>query len=122
MVSTVEGTLREEVGLAEILEATFPGGSVTGAPKIAAVDLIAELEPVGGASMGALGVVRGNGDLELALTIRTFAAEGRIHLWVGGGVVWDSDPAAEVEESWTKARPLLEAIGSRQPSAAGSPQ
>ena len=58
MVSTVEGTLREGVGLAEILEATFPGGSVTGAPKIAAVDLIAELEPVGrGASMGALGRV-----------------------------------------------------------------
>ncbi|MGH3076785.1 MAG: anthranilate synthase component I family protein [Gaiellaceae bacterium] len=122
MVSTVEGTLREGIGLAEILEATFPGGSVTGAPKIAAVDLIAELEPVGrGASMGALGAVRGNGDLELALTIRTFAiAEGRIHLWVGGGVVWDSDPAAEVEESWTKARPLLEAIGSSQPSAVES--
>ena len=110
MVSTVEGTLREGVGLAEILEATFPGGSVTGAPKIAAVDLIAELEPVGrGASMGALGVVRGNGDFDLALTIRTFAiAERRIHLWVGGGVVWDSDPRAEVEESWVKARPLLE--------------
>ena len=114
LVSTVEGTLRAGVGLAEILEATFPGGSVTGAPKIAAVDLIAELEPVGrGASMGALGRVYGNGDLDLALTIRTFAvAEGRIHLWVGGGVVWDSDPAAEVEESWTKARPLLTAIGS----------
>jgi para-aminobenzoate synthetase component I len=114
MISTVEGTLREGVGLAEILAATFPGGSVTGAPKIAAVDLIAELEPVGrGASMGALGRVYGNGDFDLALTIRTFAiAEGRIHLWVGGGVVWDSDPAAEVEESWTKARPLLQAIGS----------
>jgi para-aminobenzoate synthetase component I len=112
MVSTVEGTLREGVGLAEILEATFPGGSVTGAPKIAAVDLIAELEPVGrGASMGALGRVYGNGDFDLALTIRTFAvAEGRIHLWVGGGVVWDSDAAAEVEESWTKARPLLDAL------------
>ena len=114
MVSTVEGTLREEVGLADILAATFPGGSVTGAPKIAAVDLIAELEPVGrGASMGALGRVRGNGDLDLALTIRTFAlVEGRIHLWVGGGVVWDSDPEAEVAESWTKARPLLDAIAS----------
>ena len=62
--------------------------------------------------MGALGWVRGNGDLKLALTIRTFAiAEGRIHLWVGGGVVWDSDPAAEVEESLLKAEPLLEAIG-----------
>jgi para-aminobenzoate synthetase component 1 len=117
MVSTVEGTLRDEVGLAEILEATFPGGSVTGAPKIAAVDLIAELEPVGrGASMGALGRVRGNGDLDLALTIRSFAvAEDRIHLWVGGGVVWDSDPEAEVDESWTKARPLLDALGSSVP-------
>jgi para-aminobenzoate synthetase component 1 len=117
LVSTVEGELREGVGLAEILEATFPGGSVTGAPKIAAVDLIAELEPVGrGASMGALGTVYGNGDFDLTLTIRTFAvADGVIHLWVGGGVVWDSDPAAELEESWTKAHPLLEAIGSRVP-------
>jgi para-aminobenzoate synthetase component I len=113
LVSTVEGTLRGGVTLAELLEATFPGGSVTGAPKIAAVDLIAGLEPVGrGASMGALGWVRGNGDLELALTIRTFAvAEGRIHLWVGGGVVWDSEPRAEVAESLVKAAPLLEAIG-----------
>ncbi len=113
LVSTVEGTLRADVGLAELLHATFPGGSVTGAPKLAALDLIAALEPVGrGASMGALGVVRGNGDLDLSLTIRTFAvAAGRIHLWVGGGIVWDSEPEAEIEESWTKARPLLAAIG-----------
>ena len=113
LVSTVEGTLREEVGLTELLAATFPGGSVTGAPKIAALDLIAALEPVGrGASMGALGTVRGNGDLDLALTIRTFAiAEGRLHLWVGGGIVWDSEPEAEIAESWTKAQPLLTAIG-----------
>jgi para-aminobenzoate synthetase component 1 len=113
LVSTVEGTLRYGVSLAELLAATFPGGSVTGAPKIAALDLIAALEPVGrGASMGALGTVRGNGDLDLALTIRTFAiAEKRVHLWVGGGIVWDSDPEAEIEESWTKARPLLAAIG-----------
>ncbi len=113
MVSTVEGRLRDGVGLAELLAATFPGGSITGAPKIAAVDLIAEIEPVGrGASMGALGRVYGNGDLDLALTIRTFAiAEGQIHLWVGGGVVWDSDPQAEIAESWVKADPLLRAIG-----------
>ena len=123
MVSTVEGRLREAVGLAELLEATFPGGSVTGAPKIAAIDQIAALEPVGrGASMGALGVVRGNGDLDLALTIRTFAlAEGRVHLWVGGGVVWDSDAQAEVAESWTKARPLLAAVGAPLPAAARAP-
>ena len=120
LVSTVEGTLRDGVGLAELLHATFPGGSVTGAPKIAALDLIAALEPVGrGASMGALGTVRGNGDLDLALTIRTFAVvDGRIHLWVGGGIVWDSDPEAEVEESWTKARPLLAAIGAPLEAAA----
>jgi para-aminobenzoate synthetase component 1 len=117
MVSTVEGTLREGIGLAEILRATFPGGSVTGAPKIAAVDLIAQFEPVGrGASMGAVGRIYGNGDIDLALTIRTFAiADGAIHFWVGGGIVWDSDPAAEVEESWIKARPLVDAIGSRLP-------
>jgi para-aminobenzoate synthetase component I len=113
LVTRVKGRLRDGVGLGELLEATFPGGSVTGAPKISAVDHIAALEPVGrGASMGALGRVWPNGDLDLALTIRTFAvAEGRIHLWVGGGIVWDSEPEEEIEESWVKARPLLAAIG-----------
>jgi para-aminobenzoate synthetase component I len=119
MVTTVDGRLREGVGLAELLTAVFPGGSVTGAPKISAVDHIAALEPVGrGASMGALGRIYPNGDLELALTIRTFAVgDGRIHLWVGGGIVWDSDPRAEIEESWVKARPLLAAVGSPVPEA-----
>jgi para-aminobenzoate synthetase component I len=120
LVSRVEGHLREGVTLTELLEAVFPGGSVTGAPKIAALDLIAALEPVGrGASMGAIGVVHPNGDLDLALTIRTFAvAEGRIHLWVGGGIVWDSDPEEEIEESWVKARPLLAAVGAPLPEPA----
>jgi para-aminobenzoate synthetase component I len=113
LVSTVEGELRTDVTLGEILGATFPGGSVTGAPKIAALDVIAALEPVGrGASMGAIGTLRPNGDFDLALTIRTFAvAAGRVHLWVGGGIVWDSEPEAEIEESWVKARPLLAAVG-----------
>jgi para-aminobenzoate synthetase component 1 len=117
LVSTVEGILRPGVSLGEILSATFPGGSVTGAPKIAAVDLIAALEPVGrGAAMGALGVLEPGGDFRLALTIRTLAiAEGHAHLWVGGGIVWDSDPEAEIEESWVKARPLLAALGSFAP-------
>src|SRR5579871_6376288 len=120
LVSTVEGTLRPDATLGDILAATFPGGSVTGAPKISAVDLIAALEPVGrGASMGAYGTIHPNGDLDLALTIRTFAvAGGRIHLWVGGGIVWDSNPEAEIEESWTKARPLLAAIGAPLPEPA----
>jgi para-aminobenzoate synthetase component 1 len=118
LVATVEAELREDVTLTELLEAVLPGGSVTGCPKIAALDLIAALEPVGrGASMGALGRIHPNGDLDLALTIRTFAvADGRIHLWVGGGIVWDSDPAEEVEESWVKARPLLAAIGAPLPA------
>ena len=118
LVSTVEGRLRRGVGLAEILRATFPGGSITGAPKIAALDHIARLEPVGrGASMGAIGVVHANGDFDLALTIRTFAiAGGRIHLWAGGGIVWDSEPEAEIEESWVKARPLLAAVGGLVPA------
>jgi para-aminobenzoate synthetase component 1 len=118
LVSRVEGQLRAGVRLAEILAAMFPGGSVTGAPKVSALDHIARLEPVGrGASMGALGVIQANGDFDLALTIRTFAiAEGRIHLWVGGGIVWDSDPEAEIEESWVKARPLLAAAGGLVPA------
>ncbi len=118
LVSRVEGRLRPGTRLGEALAATFPGGSVTGAPKIAALDLIASLEPVGrGASMGALGVIEPNGDFELALTIRTLAvAEGRVHLWVGGGIVWDSDPVEEIEESWVKARPILQAVGSLVPA------
>jgi para-aminobenzoate synthetase component 1 len=114
LVSRVEGTLRRDARIGEILAATFPGGSITGAPKVAALDLIAALEPVGrGASMGALGVVQANGDFELALTIRTLTVvEGRIHLWVGGGIVWDSDPEDEIEESWVKARPILSALRS----------
>jgi para-aminobenzoate synthetase component 1 len=114
LVSTVEGRVRPDATLAEILRATFPGGSITGAPKISAMDHIARLETVGrGASMGALGTIEANGDFELALTIRTFAvAQGRAHLWVGGGIDWDSDAEAEIEESWVKARPLLAAVGS----------
>lgn len=117
LVSTVEGRVRRDAGPAEIFAALFPGGSITGAPKVSAVDHIARLEPVGrGASMGALGTIRSNGDFELALTIRTFAvAAGRIHLWAGGGIVWDSDPEAEIEESWVKARPLLAAVGGLVP-------
>ncbi|HZQ83006.1 MAG TPA: anthranilate synthase component I family protein [Gaiellaceae bacterium] len=118
LVSTVVGRLRPGVGLAEILDATFPGGSITGAPKLAAMAIIDRLEPVGrGASMGALGTVYANGDFDLALTIRTFAiAGGRVHLWVGGGITWSSDAEAEIEESWVKARPLLAAVGGLVPA------
>ncbi|MFL5943051.1 MAG: chorismate-binding protein [Gaiellaceae bacterium] len=113
LVATVEGELRPEVTLTELFDAVLPGGSVTGCPKSSALELIAALEPVGrGASMGALGRVYANGDLDLALTIRTFAVvDDEIHLWVGGGIVWDSVADAEIEESWVKARPLLALAG-----------
>ncbi|MGH2933996.1 MAG: chorismate-binding protein [Gaiellaceae bacterium] len=113
LVATVEGELRDGVTLTELLDAVLPGGSVTGCPKSTALELIAELEPVGrGAAMGALGRIYANGDLDLALTIRTFAVvDGEIHLWVGGGIVWDSEADAEIEESWVKARPLLALVG-----------
>ena len=109
--STVAAQLRPGTGLAALLRALLPGGSVTGAPKLAAVGLAAALEPVGrGPSMGALGFVTPD-RIELGLTIRTVAAAGgRLHLWAGGGVTWGSDPGAEVAEAHAKAAPLLRAL------------
>ncbi|MEH0844633.1 chorismate-binding protein [Micromonospora sp. CPCC 205711] len=105
--STVSAAVADGLGLADLLRAVCPGGSVTGAPKLAALDRIAALEPVGrGASMGGLGWVGAEG-LDLGLTIRTAAADAdRLHVWAGGGITWDSDPAAEVAEAAAKAAPV----------------
>jgi para-aminobenzoate synthetase component 1 len=99
------------LGLADLLRAMCPGGSVTGAPKLAALAEVAALEPVGrGPSMGALGWV-GHDRIDLGLTIRTAAADGdRMHLWAGGGITWGSDPEAEVAEAAAKANPLRAAL------------
>lgn len=110
LVSTVRGTLRAGVGWAETLEATFPPGSVTGAPKLAALEVIAALEPIGrGPYCGAIGWVdadRRQGDLNVA--IRTFwFDEGMVHLGTGGAITWDSDPNGEWDETVLKARRLL---------------
>jgi para-aminobenzoate synthetase component 1 len=101
-------------GLAELLRAVCPGGSVTGAPKRAALELIAAIEPVGrGASMGALGWV-GPDRIDLGLTIRTVAVDAdRVHVWAGGGITWGSDPASEVAEADAKAAPLRAALAGR---------
>ncbi len=109
--SVVSAALRPGTGLAEVLRAVCPGGSVTGAPKHAALGRIAELEPVGrGPSMGALGWLTADG-LDLGLTIRTVAADGqRLHLWAGGGITWSSDPWDEVAEAAAKAAPLRAAL------------
>jgi para-aminobenzoate synthetase component I len=109
--STVSAELADGVGLADLLRAVFPGGSVTGAPKLAALDLINELEPVGrGPSMGAIGWI-GPDHIDLGLTIRTVvAADGRLHVWAGGGITWGSDVDAEVAEAAAKAEPLKAAL------------
>ena len=109
--SVVSARLRRGTGLVEVLRAVLPGGSVTGAPKLAALAQIAALEPVGrGPAMGALGFFTSS-RLDLGLTIRTVAADGdRLHLWAGGGITRGSDPDREVAEAHAKAAPVLAAI------------
>ena len=113
LVSTVSGRVREGVGLAEILRATFPGGSITGAPKVEAMRVVRRCEPVRrGIYCGALGYFRPDGSFDLALPIRTAVVQsGSLHVYAGGGVVADSTPAGEVEESWLKATAFLRACG-----------
>ncbi|MEQ4300367.1 chorismate-binding protein [Plantactinospora sp. B6F1] len=105
--STVSATIADGRGLADLLRAVCPGGSVTGAPKLAALAQIAVLEPVGrGASMGGLGWI-GPDRIDLGLTIRTAAVDAdRVHVWAGGGITWGSDPAAEVAEAAAKSGPV----------------
>ncbi|WP_080636993.1 chorismate-binding protein [Salinispora vitiensis] len=109
--STVSAAVADGIGLAELLRAVCPGGSVTGAPKLAALEHIAALEPVGrGASMGALGWVT-SGRVDLGLTIRTAAADAdHLHVWAGGGITWGSDPEAEVAEAAAKSAPVRAAL------------
>jgi para-aminobenzoate synthetase component 1 len=109
--SSVSARLASGVGLPDLLRALCPGGSVTGAPKLAAVDAIRALEPVGrGPSMGALGWI-GPDRVDLGLTIRTVAVDAdRVHLWAGGGITWGSEPAAEVAEAAAKSAPIRAAL------------
>jgi para-aminobenzoate synthetase/4-amino-4-deoxychorismate lyase len=115
LVSTVAGTLRPQVGDAELLRASFPPGSVTGAPKIQTMRVIAELEATAReAYTGAIGYASPLAGLELNVAIRTFETSGeRIWMGAGGGIVADSDPEAELEECLVKARPVVEAAGGR---------
>lgn len=115
LVSTVRGRLRDGVGDAELLRATFPPGSVTGAPKVQALRVISELEgSARHAYTGAAGFASPVAGLELDVVIRTFEiAAGTAWIGAGGGIVADSDPDAEVAEALGKARPLIEALGAR---------
>jgi para-aminobenzoate synthetase component 1 len=122
LVSRVNGRLRPDCGLAAVLEATFPGGSITGAPKIKAMELIAAVEPTArGVYTGAIGSFNGPRSVELNVAIRTaVSCGGYIHYSSGGGIVADSNEPAEYEETVTKARAFLDSLldGNDAPRAA----
>ena len=122
LVSTVRGELRPGVGLADVLRATFPGGSITGTPKVAAMHAIEALEPVRrGVYCGALGWFRPDGAFDLNLAIRTAVMmDDTLHVHAGGGIVIDSTPEGEHDECWLKARSLLEAVGAEAPAGYSS--
>jgi para-aminobenzoate synthetase component 1 len=113
LVSAVEGRLRAGLGPVDLLRATFPGGSITGAPKIRAMEIIAELEAAPrGPYCGAIAWIGFDGSMDSSIAIRTLTVTpDTIAVHAGGGIVADSDPAAEFEEMMVKARPLLRALG-----------
>jgi para-aminobenzoate synthetase component I len=116
LVSTVTGRLADGRDAFDLLAASFPGGSITGAPKIRAMELLEALEPVRrGPYTGIAGWLGPDGGLATSILIRTFVADGeRLTLHVGGGITWRSEPAAEWDETVAKARGPLSAIGARE--------
>ncbi|ADV63220.1 para-aminobenzoate synthase, subunit I [Isosphaera pallida ATCC 43644] len=123
LVATVEGTLKPNADPATVLEAMFPGGSITGAPKIRAMQIIDELEPVRrGPYTGAIGWIGRGGSARFNIAIRTAIIErDQVSFQVGGGIVADSDPQAEYEETLHKARGLLDALTLPPPPVRGEP-
>jgi para-aminobenzoate synthetase component 1 len=119
LVSTVEGRLRPGITHFAALAACFPGGSITGAPKFRAMEIIDELEPIArGPYCGAIGYLGFNRESQLSIAIRTaVCAAGNIHFNVGAGIVADSDPAAEYEETEAKARGFLAALATGRAQA-----
>jgi len=112
IVSQVEGELRDGLSYMDVLKATFPAGTVSGAPKIRAIEIIQELEPhKRNIYAGAIGYIGWNGDADTAIAIRTAVIQdGRLYVQAGGGVVYDSDPAKEWEETMNKGRALFRAV------------
>ncbi len=111
IVSNVEGKLQPGLNALDVLKATFPAGTVSGAPKVRAMEIIDELEPVKrGIYAGAVGYLGFHGDMDLAIAIRTAVIkDGQLHVQAGAGIVADSDPASEWQETQSKARAVLRA-------------
>lgn len=112
LVSTVVGELAPGKDVVDLLVACFPGGSITGAPKVRAMEIIEELEPVRrGIYTGSIGYIGFDGDMDLNIVIRTLVVKnGRIYFQVGGGITADSEPPAEYLETLDKARALVRAL------------
>ena len=111
-ISTVRGRLRPGVGPLDILRATFPGGSITGCPKIRAIEIIDQLEPTRrNVYTGSIGWIGFDGNMLLNIAIRTLIVkDNRVYFQVGGGIVADSDPESEYQETLDKAAAMLEAL------------
>jgi anthranilate synthase component 1 len=111
IVSNVEGRVGEKLDAVDVLKATFPAGTVTGAPKVRAMQIIDELEPVKrGVYSGAVGYLGFNGDMDVAIGIRTAVVkDGKLHVQAAAGIVADSDPRSEWEETKHKTRAILKA-------------
>ena len=112
IVSEVTGCLHENLSYADVLRATFPAGTVSGAPKIRALEIIRELEPVKrNVYAGAIGYIGWHGDADTAIAIRTAVIQdGRLHVQAGAGIVYDSDPEKEWDETMNKGRALFRAV------------
>ncbi|OGN99027.1 MAG: aminodeoxychorismate synthase, component I [Chloroflexi bacterium RBG_13_51_18] len=113
LTSTVVGQLREGKNIIDLLKATFPGGSITGAPKVRAMEIIDELEPTRrSVYTGSLGCISFSGDMDLNIVIRTFIVkDGKAYFQVGGAIVYDSEPEAEYIETLDKGKALIQALG-----------
>ena len=112
LVSVVHGVLAPQYDALDLLKATFPGGSVTGAPKIRAMEIIDEVEPtVRGPYCGSVGYIGFDGCLDTSILIRSYVIKGRIVTFqTGGAIVADSDPLVEYEETLLKAKALKQAL------------
>jgi len=124
LVSTVTGELAGDADLYDLLRATFPGGSITGAPKIRAMEIISEIEPSRrGVYCGAIGYLSSTGALDTSIAIRTYLALGnRVYFSVGGGIVADSDPDDEYRETLHKARALIATLAAGHAGGAADAQ